>query len=102
MVTIALSFSGIYAGEVLLDGHNLKSLDLKWLRRQIGLVNQEPALFATSIRENLLYGKEDATMEEVIAASTAAFSHSFISRFPQGYDTQVKHQLLQHFYMFTI
>ncbi len=82
-------------GEVLLDGHNLKSLDLKWLRRQIGLVNQEPALFATSIRENLLYGKEDATMEEVIAASTAAFAHSFISRFSQGYDTQVKHSPLQ-------
>lgn len=75
---------------MLLDGHNVKSLDLKWFRRQIGLVNQEPALFATSIRENLIYGKEDATMEEVIAASTAAFAHGFISRFPQGYDTQVQ------------
>lgn len=74
---------------MLLDGNNLKILDLKWLRRQIGLVNQEPALFATSIRENLLYGKEDATIDEIIAATTAAFAHSFINRFPHGYDTQV-------------
>ncbi|KAG6547927.1 hypothetical protein Mapa_010747 [Marchantia paleacea] len=73
----------------MLDGHNLKTLRLKWLRAQIGLVNQEPALFATSIRENLLYGKNDATAEEIVEAAKASNSHSFISQLPFGYDTQV-------------
>ncbi|KAK6934966.1 ABC transporter-like, ATP-binding domain [Dillenia turbinata] len=54
------------SGEILLDGNNIRELDIKWLRQQIGLVNQEPALFATTIRENILYGKDDATLDEII------------------------------------
>ncbi|CAL4970903.1 unnamed protein product [Urochloa decumbens] len=77
------------AGEVTLDGINIRRLRLKWLRTQMGLVSQEPALFATSIRENILLGKEDATEEEVVTAAKAANAHSFISQLPQGYDTQV-------------
>uniref|UniRef100_A0A0E0CH24 Multidrug resistance protein n=1 Tax=Oryza meridionalis TaxID=40149 RepID=A0A0E0CH24_9ORYZ len=76
------------AGEVTVDGVDIRRLRLKWLRAQMGLVNQEPALFATSIRENILFGKEDATAEEVVAAAKAANAHSFISQLPQGYDTQ--------------
>ncbi|BAH91566.1 Os02g0190101 [Oryza sativa Japonica Group] len=76
------------AGEVMVDGVDIRRLRLKWLRAQMGLVSQEPALFATSIRENILFGKEDATAEEVIAAAKAANAHSFISQLPQGYDTQ--------------
>lgn len=55
------------AGQILLDGVNTKALQLKWLRSQIGLVSQEPALFATSIKENILFGKEGADMGQVIA-----------------------------------
>ncbi|CAN6237389.1 unnamed protein product [Urochloa humidicola] len=77
------------AGEVTLDGVDIRQLQLKWLRMQIGLVSQEPALFATSIRENILFGKEEATEDEVITAAKAANAHSFISQLPQGYDTQV-------------
>lgn len=77
------------AGEVLLDGHDLRSLQLKWLRGQIGLVSQEPALFATSIVENILYGKENASMEEIKIAAKAANAHSFIESLPDGYNTQV-------------
>ncbi|KAL2629414.1 hypothetical protein R1flu_014100 [Riccia fluitans] len=77
------------SGKVLLDGRNIQLLHLKWLRHQIGLVNQEPALFATSIWENLLYGKATASKEEVVAAATAANAHSFISQLPAAYDTQV-------------
>ncbi|BBN07935.1 ATP-binding cassette, subfamily B (MDR/TAP), member 1 [Marchantia polymorpha subsp. ruderalis] len=77
------------SGKVLLDGRNIQRLHLKWLRQQMGLVNQEPALFATSIWENLLYGKGTASKEEVLAATTAANAHSFISQLPSGYDTQV-------------
>jgi ATP-binding cassette, subfamily B (MDR/TAP), member 1 len=77
------------AGEIMLDGVDIRRLRLKWLRAQMGLVSQEPALFATSIRENILYGKEDATAEEVTAAAKAANAHSFISQLPQGYETHV-------------
>ncbi|RRT84356.1 hypothetical protein B296_00011463 [Ensete ventricosum] len=77
------------AGEILLDGVDIRRLKLKWLRSQMGLVSQEPALFATSIKENILFGKEDATMEEVMAAAKAANAHNFISQLPQGYDTQM-------------
>ncbi|XP_037423436.1 putative multidrug resistance protein [Triticum dicoccoides] len=77
------------AGEVALDGVDIRRLRLKWLRAQMGLVSQEPALFATTIMENILVGKEDATPEEVTTATKAANAHNFISQLPQGYDTQV-------------
>ncbi|PIA27896.1 hypothetical protein AQUCO_07400020v1 [Aquilegia coerulea] len=76
-------------GQVLLDNADIKTLQLKWLRNQTGLVNQEPALFATTILENILYGKPDATISEVEAAATAANAHSFITLLPNGYNTQV-------------
>ncbi|XP_010266821.1 PREDICTED: ABC transporter B family member 13-like [Nelumbo nucifera] len=77
------------SGKILLDGHDLKSLQLKWLRKQMGLVNQEPALFAMSIAGNIMYGKVDAEMEQIIEASKAANAHSFIQGLPDGYHTQV-------------
>ncbi|KAL8545923.1 hypothetical protein ACS0TY_005877 [Phlomoides rotata] len=76
-------------GEVLLDKVDIKTLQLKWLRNQVGLVNQEPALFATTILENILYGKTDATMAQVEAAAASANAHSFITLLPNGYNTQV-------------
>ncbi|KAG2714335.1 hypothetical protein I3760_03G021800 [Carya illinoinensis] len=76
-------------GQVLLDNVDIRTLQLKWLRDQIGLVNQEPALFATTILENILYGKPDATMAEVEAAASAANAHSFVALLPNGYNTQV-------------
>ncbi|KAJ6960939.1 hypothetical protein NC653_038823 [Populus alba x Populus x berolinensis] len=75
--------------QVLLDNVDIKTLQLRWLRDQIGLVNQEPALFATTILENIRYGKPDATMDEVEAATSAANAHSFITLLPNGYNTQV-------------
>jgi ATP-binding cassette subfamily B (MDR/TAP) protein 1 len=85
---VLILFVGL-AGQVLLDNVNIKTLQLKWLRDQIGLVNQEPALFATTILENILYGKPDATVAEVEAAASAANAHSFITLLPHGYNTQV-------------
>lgn len=76
-------------GSILLDGHDLKSLELKWLREQMGLVSQEPALFATTIVGNILFGKQDADMDQIILAAKAANAHSFIEGLPDGYDTQV-------------
>ncbi|PIA30334.1 hypothetical protein AQUCO_05600043v1 [Aquilegia coerulea] len=76
-------------GEIYLDTIDVKKLQLKWLRCHMGLVSQEPILFATTIKENILIGKESASMEEVISASKAAYAHSFISQLPEGYDTNV-------------
>nr|GMC56968.1 ABC transporter B family member 15-like [Ipomoea batatas] len=76
-------------GEILVDGVAIDKIQLKWLRSQMGLVSQEPALFATTIKENILFGKEAAAMEEVIGAAKASNAHNFISQLPQGYDTQV-------------
>ncbi|KAI7736863.1 hypothetical protein M8C21_014404 [Ambrosia artemisiifolia] len=76
-------------GVVRVDGMDIKKLQLKWLRAQMGLVSQEHALFGTSIKENIMFGKIDATMEEVIAAATAANAHNFIRQLPEGYETKV-------------
>ncbi|KAI3892394.1 hypothetical protein MKX03_012612 [Papaver bracteatum] len=82
-------------GEILIDGIKIHEFQLKWLRAQMGLVSQEPALFATSIKENILFGKEDATMNEVIAAAKASNAHNFISQLTEGYDTQVGERGIQ-------
>nr|POF25661.1 abc transporter b family member 19 [Quercus suber] len=76
-------------GTITLDGHDLRTLQVKWLRDQIGMLGQEPALFATSIIENVMMGKENATKKEAIAACVAANAHRFITDLPLGYDTQV-------------
>ncbi|KAK7295696.1 hypothetical protein RJT34_18607 [Clitoria ternatea] len=75
------------AGEVLIDGVNLKNLQVRWIREQIGLVSQEPILFAASIKENITYGKENATDEEITTAITLANARNFIDKLPQGLDT---------------
>nr|GMC59082.1 ABC transporter B family member 6-like [Ipomoea batatas] len=75
-------------GEVLLDGENIKNLKLEWLRSQIGLVTQEPALLSLSIRENIAYGR-DASVDQIEEAAKIAHAHSFISSLDKGYDTQV-------------
>ncbi|CAA7026287.1 unnamed protein product [Microthlaspi erraticum] len=77
------------SGTVLIDGTDLKKLQLRWIRSKIGLVNQEPILFATTIRENISYGKEDATEQEIRAAVDLANADKFIDMLPQGLDTVV-------------
>ncbi|CAI0455747.1 unnamed protein product [Linum tenue] len=89
VIALLQRFYDPLGGEILLDGVAIDKLQLKWLRSQMGLVSQEPALFATSIKENILFGKEDASMDEIIAAGKAANAHNFICQLPQGYDTQV-------------
>ncbi|KAL9997275.1 putative ABC-type xenobiotic transporter [Helianthus debilis subsp. tardiflorus] len=89
VIALLLRFYDPQGGEICVDGVRIDKLQLKWLRSQMGLVSQEPALFATTIKENILFGKEDATMEEVIEAAKASNAHNFISQLPQAYDTQV-------------
>ena len=72
-----------------IGGYDVRQLNLHWLRSNIGVVSQEPVLFATTIAENIRYGREDVSDEEMIAAAEAANAHSFISELPDGYNTLV-------------
>lgn len=80
------------SGEILLDGDDIGSLNAEWLRSKIGLVSQEPVLFATSIKENILFGNETASAEQIIDAAKMANAHEFITKLPNGYDTHVCHR----------
>jgi ATP-binding cassette subfamily B protein len=76
-------------GRILIDGHDLRDVTLDSLRSQIGIVLQETTLFSGTIRDNIAFGRPDATLDQVIAAAKAASAHDFITSFPQGYDTPV-------------
>lgn len=77
------------SGTLEIDGEDIKKINLKDLRRQIGVVLQEPYLFSGTIAENIAYAKPDASMQEIITAAQAANAHDFIIKFPDGYDTEV-------------
>jgi ABC-type methionine transport system ATPase subunit len=77
------------SGSITLDGVELATLNVSWLRQQLGLVSQEPVLFATSIIENIRYGKEGTTDDEIVNAAKAANAYNFISALPKTFDTLV-------------
>ncbi|KAJ4733898.1 ABC transporter B family member 11 [Rhynchospora pubera] len=89
VISLVERFYDPQAGEVLIDGVNMKTLKLGWIRERIGLVSQEPLLFMTTIKENILYGKEGATLEEVRRAVEMANAANFIDKLPDGLDTMV-------------
>lgn len=95
VVSLIERFYDPNSGEVLVDGCDIKTLQLRWLRKQIGLVSQEPVLFGTSIKENIAYGKDDATDEEVYQAAALANAASFITNMPKGFNTQVGERGIQ-------
>ena len=90
--TVRALLSRLYdpdAGSITLDGHELHTIDPTWLRRNVGVVAQEPLLFSASVADNIRYGRPDASDEEVREAARAANAHTFISAFPDGYQTEV-------------
>ncbi|MCD6552514.1 MAG: ABC transporter ATP-binding protein [Anaerolineae bacterium] len=76
-------------GRITVDGHDLRKVKLSSLRKQVAVVLQDTFLFNTTVRENLLYGKPDATDEELITAAKTAYAHDFIMALPDGYDTEI-------------
>lgn len=82
-------FYEVTGGTITIDGYDIKDVTLKSLRNQIGIVQQDVYLFAGTIYENILYGKPDASREEVIQAAKDANAHEFIMSFPDGYDTDI-------------
>ena len=89
IVSLLMQFYELSGGEILIDGRPIGSYDLTELRRHVGIVPQETLLFGGSIRENIAYGKTDATDEEIIAAARKANAWQFIASFPEGLDTVV-------------
>ncbi|HXG68004.1 MAG TPA: ABC transporter transmembrane domain-containing protein [Blastocatellia bacterium] len=89
LVALIPRFYDVTAGRILIDGHDVRGIQLRSLRQAIGLVPQETVLFSGTIRENIAYGKLDATDAEIEAAARAAHAHEFIKEFPDGYETVV-------------
>jgi ATP-binding cassette subfamily B (MDR/TAP) protein 1 len=89
VIALVMRFYDPTFGAVLIDGYDIKRLNLRSLRLKIGLVQQEPALFSTTIYDNIKYGRGEASEIEVMKAAKAARAHEFISRMPEGYRTQV-------------
>ncbi len=86
MVKLLMRFYDVNSGAILVDGHNIKDFNRGELRKMFGMVLQDTWLFGGTIKENIKYGKPDATDEEVIAAAKAAHVHHFIQTLPKGYD----------------
>ncbi len=89
VIKLLLRFYDVQQGRVCLDGHDIRTLQIDDLRHAIGLVSQDVFLFHGTVRENIAYGKLDATMDEIVAAAKVAEAHDFIMALPKGYDTIV-------------
>jgi ABC-type multidrug transport system fused ATPase/permease subunit len=89
MISLIGRFYDVSRGRITVDGHDLRYIQMHSLRRQLGIVLQDPFLFSGSIKENIRYGRLTATDEEIVAAAQAAQAHDFITALPQGYDTPV-------------
>jgi ATP-binding cassette, subfamily B, multidrug efflux pump len=90
IINIMLRFYDIKSGAITIDGHDIREVTTDSLRRQVGLVLQEPFLFSGTVRDNIRFGKLDATDDEVVAAAKAVNLHTFIESLPFGYDTEVQ------------
>ncbi|CAF1243450.1 unnamed protein product [Adineta steineri] len=82
-------FYDVTHGQLILDGIDVRKLNLQWLRSRLGVVSQEPVLFDLTIAENITYGLENIPIDEIILAATKANIHQFIQQLPQGYETKV-------------
>nr|GMD09191.1 ABC transporter B family member 9-like [Ipomoea batatas] len=90
VISLTERFYDPNSGCIYLDGVEIQNLNIRWLRKQMGLVSQEPVLFNETIRSNIAYGRqEEVSEDEIIAVAKAANAHSFISSLPEGYDTPV-------------
>jgi ATP-binding cassette subfamily B protein len=89
VINLIPRFYDVTGGAVLIDGHDVKGVTLSSLRSQVGVVLQEALLFSGSVRDNIAYGRPEATEADVRAAAEAAQAHEFIATLPQGYDTVI-------------
>lgn len=90
IVNLISRFYDIQEGNIMIDGKDIRSVSIESLRKQMGIMTQDNFLFTGTIRENIAYGKLDATEEEIIAAAKAVHAHDFITKLPNGYDTRLE------------
>ena len=90
IVNLISRFYDIQKGVIRIDGHDIKEVSIESLRQQMGIMTQDNFLFTGTIRENIAYGKLDATDEEIIAAAKAVHAHDFITKLPDGYNTKLE------------
>jgi len=89
VMNLLMRFYDVSSGAILIDGHDIRDIKLSSLRKHIAIVPQETFLFPATVRENIAFGKKDASMEEIIEAAKAAQIHDTIEKFPNGYETMV-------------
>lgn len=89
IISLLERFYDVNSGSITVDGIDIRDINVLWLRKHIGLVSQEPVLFSRTIKENIAYGLPGATDEDIIRVCKSASAHEFISKFENGYDTQV-------------
>lgn len=89
IVNLISRFYDVQEGTVTVDGHDVKKVSIESLRRQMGIMTQDNFLFSGTIKDNIRYGKLDATDEEIVAAAKAVNAHDFIMRLEKGYDTEL-------------
>jgi ATP-binding cassette subfamily B protein len=89
IINLIPRFYDVSEGKILIDGHDVREVKLDSIRSQIGIVLQDTTLFTGTIRENIAFGRPDATLEQIIAVAQAAEAHDFIMSFPDGYNTRV-------------
>lgn len=92
VINLLMRFYDVDGGSIQVDNRDIKTMSREELRRNYGMVLQETWLFHGTVRENIAYGKENATMDEIIAAAKGAHAHSFIKRLPNGYDTVISEE----------
>jgi ATP-binding cassette subfamily B multidrug efflux pump len=90
VINLLARFYDVTGGKVTIDGHDVRDVTVESLRSQLGIVLQDTFLFSGTIRDNIRYGRPDASDEEVLRVAMAVNAHPFISRMPEGYDTQVQ------------
>ena len=90
IVNLISRFYDVQSGIISIDGHDIKTVSIESLRSQMGIMTQDNFLFTGTIRENIAYGKLDATEEEIISAAKAVHAHEFITKLPNGYDTRLE------------
>jgi ABC-type multidrug transport system fused ATPase/permease subunit len=96
VVSLLQRFYDVSSGSITIDGHDIRHLDLHWLRSQIAYVQQEPQLFGLTVRENIAYGMDrEVTQKEIEAVAMEANAHEFISQWPDGYETLVGERGIQ-------
>lgn len=90
IVNLISRFYDIQQGSIRIDGQDIKKVSIESLRQQMGIMTQDNFLFTGTIRENIAYGKLDATDDEIIAAAKAVHAHDFITKLPEGYNTKLE------------